>query len=310
MKRGINFALATFCLIFGASISFVQAGIFTRHDSVEEIEARLAKLPEQGRHKTKAILYAELGTLLYRDGEMQKAAQFFEKALSEDTSASLRKHIYLYMGKSYESAGRLDKAIEAYEQAVQYDKHNWKRHRDLAGLYEISRLFPKAIESYQAALRLNPKDPAILLSLGRTWREYGFYRESELLLKKALDWGADKIETERELSLACEGRGEFDQAAMAWEHGDPESVADWARLVYLAALAGKTDLVEKGISQLKAKTGAGETLSFYKYLSQLLMEKPEDIFDKSRRVEPLNDLISSLHLEPIQSKNDLEKEQP
>src|SRR4051812_47004961 len=116
----------------GVGAPTLHAALFAGPPSEPKIRERLTELPKEGKSRTKALLRSDLGTLLYEQGKMREAAYEFEKALDEDTSRSMKRHIYLYLGKSYESFERPDKAIAAYEQALAYDPKNWRRHRDLA----------------------------------------------------------------------------------------------------------------------------------------------------------------------------------
>ena len=107
----------------------------------------------------------EEGITLYREGKYTAAIAHFENLLSGSTSRSERRPLYRFLGKSYESIGRNDKAVSAYEEAVQYDTRNWRRHRDLGGLYELSSLNQEALACYKKAYKLNPKEAMLLLDL-------------------------------------------------------------------------------------------------------------------------------------------------
>jgi tetratricopeptide (TPR) repeat protein len=239
--------------------------------SVESLKAKIGSLPEQGREKQKAALYSELGTQLYREGRMPEAAQAFEDALTHDTDRGMRRHIYLYMGKSYESHGRIDKAISAYEQAVISDRRNWRRHRDLAHLYEEAQLFRKAIASYQEALKLDPKDDSLLLALGRTRRKLGLYPEALPFLTQALDDDYHPAAVQEELSLVYQGEGRFEEAALACSKSLTADAAPAAaaRLVYLSLLADDAALTKQGFEWLKQLHASPETVRFYENLVEL-----------------------------------------
>jgi tetratricopeptide (TPR) repeat protein len=278
--------------------SRVEGALFSGQSSVEKIRQKLSRLPTEGRHRTKAILYSDLGTLLYRQGEPAVAADQFEKALAESPSRSMKKHIYLYLGKSYESSGRLDKAIRAYEEAVDYDPKNWKRHRDLAGLYELLKLYQKAIQSYEQSLRVNPKEPSVMLSLGRSLRKMGIYSEAAVFIEKSLGMRPDSRESKYELSLVREGQGRYSSAAEIFDEylGTKPNISDWGRLIYLSGLGEKPDLVNKGMNGLESSGASKETLNFYENLIELLKHKPEQILSQKTRNPALQELFEGLGL--------------
>src|SRR5581483_12218170 len=102
-------AFASFLAMTALAPSTAMADrmMFSRYASVEAIDRRIQALGD--RHsREKAELYSDKGTLLYKLGRMQDAAAAFELALTFNTTRTLRRHIYLYMGKAYESHGRID----------------------------------------------------------------------------------------------------------------------------------------------------------------------------------------------------------
>src|SRR4051812_11626054 len=105
-------------LFFIMGLLLVAASPAFSKDNEQELREQIAALPAEGKDNLRAILYSDLGNSLYRQGRMPEAAQAFEQSLLAAPGYKLRRHNYLYLGKSYESSGRPDKAIPAYEQAV------------------------------------------------------------------------------------------------------------------------------------------------------------------------------------------------
>lgn len=252
-------------------MALADASLFGNERSLEEIRQRLAQLPAEGAHGRKADLHSELGTNLYRDGLWVGAVQAFEEGLHHHPSGRLRRHIYLYLGKSYESLGVMDKAIQAYEEALIYDQRNWRRHRDLGGLYENAGLLRKALACYESALRLNKKEPLLYLSMGRVYRKMGLFQNAGFFLTENGIAGAPADVLNRELSLVYEGQGRFADAAAAWQKqlNPPCSAEDAARLVYLAHLAGHPILTASGLKLLEASGATTETMEYYKKMVAL-----------------------------------------
>lgn len=171
-------------ILLGVWPSTSLAALFPKHRSLEEVQAKISRLPTGVRSRTRGILTSDLGTLLYRKGDYAEASKAFEESLLNPTRRSLKRHIYRFLGKSYESSGRIDKAIDAYEQAVRYDKSNWRRYRDLGVLYEEMRLTNKAVEMYSQAIKLGPREASLYWNRGRTRRKMSLYEKAEPDLKK------------------------------------------------------------------------------------------------------------------------------
>ncbi|MBV9079568.1 MAG: tetratricopeptide repeat protein [Elusimicrobia bacterium] len=268
---------------------------FTRLDNIDAIQARLKSLGEGKRLRLRAKLETDLATLLYKSGKMEDAAAAYETALTLPTTKKMRRHIYLYMGKSYESSGRIDKAISAYEQALDYDPKNWRRHRDLAGLYEQAKLYHKAREEYSSARVLNPREPSVWFVSGRTYREMGLFKEAEPFLSKALDLGHDEHAVHRELSFVDEGRGRFATALNEWRQGAGDSAdpADIARGIYLSVLSSDLASARTELGRLKAVSSSKDTVQLYENLIEWPPSGLDALLSSGGKFPELESLVAS-----------------
>jgi tetratricopeptide (TPR) repeat protein len=254
----------------------VRAAILGTPKTAEDIQKRLAEIPPEQNYRTRAVLYSELGTIEYKQGHWDAAIEAFDNSLTYGPPTILKKHIYLYMGKSYESSGRIDKAISAYEQAAIFDKRNWRRHRDLAGLYERENLLEKAVASYETALRYNPKEASVHFSLGRIFRQVSQYEKAETHLVSALDLGQREADVFSELSFVFENEGKYSEAAAACDETltDASGADEWARLIYLSLLGRQPELTAKGFAGLRKKNVPDETIRFYEALKRYMDGNP------------------------------------
>jgi tetratricopeptide (TPR) repeat protein len=263
--------------------------------SIEDARARIAKLPENGALRKKAVLHSDLGTMLYRQAQMEEAAKEFELALTFDTTRSLRRHITLFMGKSYESSGRLDKAISAYEEALTYDPHNWRRSRDLGGLYEQAKLYRKARDMYAQARELNPREPSLYFVTARVTRKMGLYKEAEPFLAQAKKLGHDDNAIHREKSIIFEHRGRPGDALAEWKKGagDSEAPEDIARLIYLSVLGNDHDGAAAALERLKHAGASPETVQLYENLVQLPPSGLETLLSSRGKYPEIEALVGS-----------------
>jgi len=284
---------AAFMAILGLAV-LAQGSIFSMHDSIDDVRQKIARQPEKGHSRMKAELHDELGTLLYNQGSMEEAAREFEVALTYRITQPVKRHAYVYLGKSYESSGRIDKAISAYEQAAREDPRNWRRYRDLAGLYEQVKLYRRAVEAYQTALAYDSDEASVYYSLGRTWRKMGLYEAAEQCLLKAGRLGLAN-DAKYELSLVYEGEGEFIRSAEVMEQGldDHSKPEEWARLVYLAAAGGDKARAGNALRRLKTQKVNRETVRFYEDFIELATAAPQKAW--SMKVDPgLESLVKSV----------------
>ncbi|OVE75759.1 hypothetical protein BVX98_06795 [bacterium F11] len=291
MKDRIDIQITKKLILVGLVFLLVQpvtAALFSSKKTAEKIRERIAQLPENGRLRTKSILYSDLGTFYYKNGEFEDAAEAFEKSLQYRPNRFMKRHIYRFLGKSYESYGRLDKCLAAYEQSVYYDRRNWKRHRDLAQIYEKVHLYENAIESYRIAIKRSHKEGSLCVSLGRTYRKMGLYKEAEENLLKAQSLSPQDKTFYRELSLVYEGKSQFQKALLTFEKVISESspAEDWIRFVYLSVLSDNKTFANQGMDQLRKKKVTEETLNFYETLAQLTNGTLENLFTQ-KETDPM-----------------------
>lgn len=270
------------------------AGFFSSEKTAETLLSEIASLDPAKSSKKLASLFADLGRVYYRQDQMQSAADAYENALKHKPTRALKKHIYLYMGKSYEGF-QLEKSRFAYQQAVLYDRKNWRRHKDLAMICEQLGEFDQAAESYRRAIKYNPKSGSIYINLGRTHRKMGLLKLAQKELEQAQDFGANSAQLNRELSLVLEGRGQFSAAALQEKSGltPQSSVGEWGRLVYLAALAGDKKLANEGLIQIRSKETPADTLSFYEELADCLGRKSASLSSASLNDATLRRLVEN-----------------
>ncbi len=258
----------------------LPAAPFVHAMSIDEINRQLAALPASDKSLKRGTLHMEMGRELYSEGRMAEAAAAYEDALKFDTSRPMRRIIYLYLAKSYESSDQEDKAIKAYEEALAHDKKNWRRHRDLALQYEQVGRYDDALTHYKRALHFEPRKTILMMAVARTYREMGLASYALDWLKKAKDANHRESEVDEELSYVYEMQGRYAESAVTWSGflgAGPAPVDQLCRLVYLGLLANDTALVKKAMKRVKAAPKSKETGVFYENLVQLLTQHPDAV---------------------------------
>lgn len=88
-------------------------------------------------------------------------------------------------GNEYSKTGEFPKAIEAYQNALKIDKTKPSVHYNLGNAYIASGVgeadFEKAVQAYQAAIELNPLNPDFHRNLGYA---YALLKKGDLSKKK------------------------------------------------------------------------------------------------------------------------------
>jgi arylsulfatase A-like enzyme/Tfp pilus assembly protein PilF len=128
-------------------------------------------------------------------------------------------HLYdLYLkGAAQQGRGRLAEAAATYEKILQVDSTPAIVHHQLGSVYFKMRDYPKAIVSFQAALRLNPRADASVIALARTYGETGDLQAAVSAYLKALSLKPNDPAILNNLALIYLKLGSWDKATETLE---------------------------------------------------------------------------------------------
>lgn len=152
------------------------------------IEQRV-KNPQGARsfHES-ADSYNRLGTLYYRQGDMDKAIAAFEKALKRSPHHKTAKQNLnqLYRQKAFNALKRraFDEATTYFQKAIRLDPENATTYRVIGDGYALASEYAQAITYYQKALELAPDDAEVQKNLALTYTNYG------VVLRNKGEWDA------------------------------------------------------------------------------------------------------------------------
>ena len=121
--------------------------------------------------------YNVLGTLYYREGDVDKAIQAFENALkrSPHHKEAKRNLHQLFRQKAFNALKRsaFDEATTYFEKAIPLDPQNATTYRLMADGYAHVSQFSKAIPYYQKAIEIAPDDAEAQKHLVHAYNNYG-----------------------------------------------------------------------------------------------------------------------------------------
>ena len=155
----------------------------------------------------KAKIQGELGVIFYYLGELDKASEYYEKALELDEGLGIKEGIARHLrsiGLIYRTKGELDKALEYYEKALELDEGLGIKEgiaKDLGNIgiiYRIKGELDKALDYYGKALELDKevgRKEGIAIQLGNIGTVYRIKGE----LDKALDYYRKALELDEEV---------------------------------------------------------------------------------------------------------------
>lgn len=96
------------------------------------------------------------GTLYYEDGNFEKAADYFRRAVESDAESALA---HFNLGSVLEEMGEIEEARQHLRQAVRLEPGYCDAHYNLAFVCEKLRAFSEAREHWQMYVKLDPVGP-------------------------------------------------------------------------------------------------------------------------------------------------------
>ncbi len=109
-------------------------------------------------------------------------------------------HNYTIMGRIYRREGKYEKAIEAYNAAIDLSPEEAENYFNRGNIYVDLKEYDKAVEDYTKAIKLNPKDDVAYNDRGYCYDELGEYSKAVKDYTKA-------IEHDPQLAVAYSNRG-------------------------------------------------------------------------------------------------------
>jgi len=119
-------------------------------------------------------------------GELEKAKPLLKQVL-DDPLYPTPQFAYFNLARIYERQGKIDEAIEQYEQALDIRSDYVDAHYNLGLLYLQEGRTDRAIEQFTAATRLNPKIAVYQQSLGLAYVRAGKNLEARIAFEKVLE---------------------------------------------------------------------------------------------------------------------------
>jgi predicted TPR repeat methyltransferase len=118
--------------------------------------------------------------------------------------------------KAIHNDGRLDEAVDAYEEVLRSDPENFKAHNNLGTVYEEKQDYAAAVDSYRRALEINPDAAPVHYNLAHALQRQGQLEAAVRAYEEALVIRPDDPDTLYNLGHAYHDLGDFDAAETAY----------------------------------------------------------------------------------------------
>lgn len=147
-------------------------------------------------------------------GKVDKAIQYLEEAVQVDPALS---GAYTNLGILYLRRGEVERAIKMFKKNIQLKPDSINSHLELAQAYILQGEMEEAAKEYRKVLSLNPKDYRGIRGLGYIYRKQGLLDKAIGWLRMAAESNPDDLNTHFNLARAYQEKKLFQEASREWE---------------------------------------------------------------------------------------------
>ena len=160
------------------------------------------------------VVHYNLGLTLANTGRIQEAIEHYEQALRIKPDYP---EAHNNLAFALEKEGRTQEAIEHYEQALRIGTDNPEGHYNLGNALEQAGRYPEAIKQYEQALRIRPRFPEVHNNLAFALEKEGRMQEAIGHYEDALRIEPDYAEGHYNLGIELARLGRVQEAMEHWE---------------------------------------------------------------------------------------------
>jgi len=156
-----------------------------------------------------AYIQAQLGTAYYEQGNLDRAFDHYQRAVSLDPNLALAQ---FNLGIALRDKGQPEQALAHVRKAVELDQGRdapWTQYgMALANLKQ----WDQAIECYRNALKTQPNDPVVLTNLGEAFFGKGDAAGAMQAYRQAIAAQSGYLDASTNLAILLMRAGDFDEA--------------------------------------------------------------------------------------------------
>jgi tetratricopeptide (TPR) repeat protein len=180
-------------------------------DRIIEIKEELSAKTINKRQRKKRLLRLELAELLADSENYDEAINEYELLLEHKLKKKRRAKILGQKGICHEKIQQYDGALDSFQEAILLSPKDSVNHLNLAQVFEKLNLTEEAIESYEKVIKFKGNNFEAYYGLGRINRKLGLNSKALNYYQKAIEInsGAQDPEIYRKMSKCYESLGNW-----------------------------------------------------------------------------------------------------
>ncbi len=213
-------------------------------------------------------ILSRVAEIYYENGELDKAYDIYKKITVLEPVSENARIAYLNMGNILDDAQRYNEAIEAYEKALALDPKDSSALYNLGIVYKHMGKGELAVDTWRKASDLKPDDPRNLMAVADFYYEKNFLDDALSEYSRVVRRWPDIQDAHFNIATIYYKKGQHDY-----------SLEEYKKVI---EINGKNDLARKayiniGVIQSKANKGDEETIkSAHENVQKALLIKPGD----------------------------------
>jgi tetratricopeptide (TPR) repeat protein len=233
-----------------------------KYDKGLEVYNKITKNNEQN-----VKILSQIAKIHYEKGELDKAYETYRRITLIEPATENARVAYLNMGNIMDDAQRYDQAIESYEKALSISPKDHTVYLNIGIAYKHAGKPELAIKAWKQSADLNANDPQPLVAIADLYYERGYYDLAETEYQRVISRWPNAQEPHFKMATIYYKRGKYEYAMNAYK-----KVID---------IDDKSDLARKAIinrAVLMSKTGKGEESlnASIDLIRKALIMKPDD----------------------------------
>jgi tetratricopeptide (TPR) repeat protein len=184
---------------------------------------RLLRELLQSRPGDGSLSYA-LGVAYMQTGEAQEAIEVLEAGVELNESHNL---LHMALADAYGQSGQLHKALAQATRAVELNSTDFATHFRKAGILKVLERQQDALESGEAALARDPRNPAGLQFLAQLYAENKNWSSASQIYERLVDLQPEEPRFWLGLGIARMRHGALDSAQEAIDRADSLGAGTW-----------------------------------------------------------------------------------
>lgn len=151
-------------------------------------------------------------------------------------------------GVEYTKQGKLDQALEEYNQVLALDPHHVKARSNLGLIYDRKGNYKRAIQEYKKALEVDPENVQVHFNLGAAYWGWGMYNQAEEEFERALELDPENAEAHYNLGVTYYKKGLYDQAVDEMKKALQLNPSHYQSCYYLAGAYNQKGMFDEAIA--------------------------------------------------------------